>query len=130
MYTKHHTVMIKKLKHITQICRDLYEEEGASAVFAYMNDYMERSKTGDVKYEHCKECNSETPAWRSICLICGQPTGPGKQALVDAVIDDLKENFRFGDYTVLDELLMMLNNVNLIQALPEEQWNKFKHLRP
>jgi hypothetical protein len=95
-----------------------------------MNDYMERSKTGDVKYEHCKECNSETPAWRSICLICGQPTGPGKQALVDAVIDDLKENFRFGDYTVLDELLMMLNNVNLIQALPEEQWDKFKHLRP
>jgi len=121
--------MIKKLKHITQICRDLYEDEGATAVFAYMNDYMERSKTGDVKYEHCKECNSETPAWRSICLICGQPTGPGRQALVDAVIADLKKGFDEGDYTVLNELLMMLRNVNLIHALPEEQWEKFNNLK-
>jgi hypothetical protein len=95
-----------------------------------MNDYMERSKTGDVKYEHCKECDSETPAWRSTCLICGQPTGPGKRALVDTVIEQIRTDMNAGDETVLDELLMMLNNVNLIQALPEEEWDKFKHLRP
>ena len=52
-----------------------------------------------------------------------------KQPLVDAVIDDLKKGFDEGDYTVLDELLMMLNTENLVQALPEEQWENFKHLR-
>ena len=191
--------MIKKLKHITQICRDLYEEKGASAVYAYMNDYMERSITGDVKYEHCKECAVSVPAWRNNCLLCGQPTvelttndaityaynkagwegdvvelcphcdtevelkpefkvqecpncktdilpcsicrdlnhSPmacgncplNKQPLVDAVIDDLKKGFDEGDYTVLDELLLMLNTENLVQALPEEMWETFKHLR-
>ena len=191
--------MIKKLKHITQICRELYEEKGFGAVCDYMNDYMERSVTGDVKYEQCKECDASVPAWRGNCLICGQPTTDlktndditkayneagfegdtveecphcetevelkgefkvqecpnckqdilpcsicrdlertpmacgscplDKQPLVDAVIDDLKKGFDEGDYTVLDELLMMLNTENLVQALPEEQWENFKHLR-
>jgi len=191
--------MIKKLKHITQICRELYEEKGASAVYDYMNDYMERSITGDVKYEQCLECDASTPAWRGHCLICGQPTvdlktneditkayndaGWGgstyeecphcetevelkgefrvqecpnckrdilpcsicrdlnrtplacgncpldKQPLVDAVIVDLKKGFDEGDYTVLDELLMKLDTESLVQALPEEDWKTFKHLR-
>ncbi len=48
------------------------------------------------------------------------------QKLVDAVIEDLKESFKFGDYTVLEELLFFIPKENLIQALPEEQWSKFK----
>lgn len=48
------------------------------------------------------------------------------QKLVDAVIEDLKESFRVGDYTVLEELLFMIPKKNLVQALPEEQWSNFK----
>ena len=49
-----------------------------------------------------------------------------KQKLVDAVIDDLKKSFELGDYTVLDELLHFIPKKNLIQALPEEEWNKYR----
>jgi hypothetical protein len=48
------------------------------------------------------------------------------QELVDAVIEDLKKSFLVGDYTVLEELLFFIPKENLIQALPEEQWSKFK----
>lgn len=49
-----------------------------------------------------------------------------KQKLIDAVIEDLKENsFKHEDYTVLDELLSFIPVKNLIQALPEEQWDKY-----
>jgi len=52
-----------------------------------------------------------------------------KQKLIDAVIEDLKENsFRHDDYTVLDELLSFIPVQNLIQALPEEQWDKYLKL--
>jgi predicted RNA-binding Zn-ribbon protein involved in translation (DUF1610 family) len=164
-----------------------------------MNDYMERSITGDVRYEECPQCEASVPAWRGQCLLCGQPTREplsndeiteayheagfegstyeecphcetevelegefkvqecpnckrdilpcsicrdlertplacgrcpfDKQPLVDAVIVDLKKGFDKGDYTVLDELLMMLDNESLVQALPEEDWKKFNHLR-
>jgi len=49
-----------------------------------------------------------------------------KQEIVDAVIDDLKKGFEYGDYTVLEELLFFIPRKNLIQALPEEQWSEFK----
>jgi hypothetical protein len=48
-----------------------------------------------------------------------------KQKLVDDVIDDLKEQFKHGDYTVLDELLRFIPSKNLIQALPEEKWKNY-----
>ena len=52
-----------------------------------------------------------------------------KQKLIDAIIEDLKENsFRHDDYTVLDELLSFIPVQNLIQALPEEQWDKYLKL--
>ena len=48
-----------------------------------------------------------------------------KQKLADAVLEDLKESFSHGDYTVLDELLKMVPTKNLIQALPEEKWGDY-----
>lgn len=48
-----------------------------------------------------------------------------KEKLVDAVVEDLKESFIYGDYTVLYELLMLIPTDNLIQALPEEKQSKF-----
>ena len=48
-----------------------------------------------------------------------------KQKLIDDVIDDLKESFNHGDYTVLDELLKKISSRDLIQALPEEMWKNY-----
>ena len=48
-----------------------------------------------------------------------------KQKLLDNVIKDLKQQFEQGDYTVLDELLKFIPSKNLIQALPEEQWQNY-----
>jgi len=61
---------MRKLKHITVICRELYEEKSASAVYDYANkNLMNRH---DVAYKHCKGCDAETPHWNNTCLICEQ----------------------------------------------------------
>jgi len=49
-----------------------------------------------------------------------------KTKLIDAVIEDLKPGFEYGDYTVLEELLGFIPTENLIQALPEEEWKNWK----
>lgn len=48
-----------------------------------------------------------------------------KQELADDVITDLKKQFQYGDYEVLNELLLMIPSKNLIQALPEEKWKNY-----
>ena len=63
---------IRKLRHITTICRELYELHGASAVYDYCNDYMEKNPNSNVRYEQCPHCEAETPKWNGVCLICGQ----------------------------------------------------------
>lgn len=52
-----------------------------------------------------------------------------KEQIVDAVIDKLKEDFASGDYTVLDDLLKMIPNNNLVQALDESQWKHFPEVK-
>lgn len=52
-----------------------------------------------------------------------------KEKLVDTVIERLKEDFKHNDYTVLDELLKMIPDKNLVQALPEEMWTKFPNVK-
>ncbi len=51
-----------------------------------------------------------------------------KEKLVDAVIEELKDDFKHGDYTVLDELLKFIPLPNLVQSLPEEMWKNFPEL--
>lgn len=51
--------------------------------------------------------------------------GVRKQELADNVITDLKEQFKYGEYDVLNELLLMIPSKNLIQALPEEKWKEY-----
>lgn len=48
-----------------------------------------------------------------------------KQKLVDEVVKDLKKAIAQGDYTTLDEILKFVPTVNLIQNLPEEEWDKY-----
>jgi hypothetical protein len=62
---------IKKLKHITVICRELYEAKGASAVHDYVNQYLDKNPGADIKRNFCKACDAETPHYLSECLICG-----------------------------------------------------------
>lgn len=52
--------------------------------------------------------------------------GPTKQDLIDEVIEDLKEQFSKGDYTVLEELLFFIPVENLIHSLDEEKWYKYE----
>lgn len=49
-----------------------------------------------------------------------------KQVVVDAVIEQLKEDFLTGDYTVLEELLFFIPKKNLVESLSEDEWEKFK----
>lgn len=72
---------MKKLKHITQVCRELYEQKGASAVYDYANKHIEKNPNGNVRYKECGHCDANTPHWcmtntmftvQDECLICGQ----------------------------------------------------------
>ncbi len=50
-----------------------------------------------------------------------------KQRLIDDVIEHLKKDFEFGDFTVLDGLLGVVPTEHLIQSLPEEEWVKYNN---
>jgi hypothetical protein len=81
---------MKKLKHITKVCQELYEEKGQSAVFDYVNE----RDLPNVQYEYCKACDTDSPAWEHQCLVCGQKTEPiEKEFDVDGevTIDDFSD---------------------------------------
>ena len=67
---------MKKLRHITDVCKEIYEKKGFAAVCEYANKVMKTSF--DIQYEICKACDTEAPAWRHVCLACGQETAPRK----------------------------------------------------
>lgn len=48
------------------------------------------------------------------------------QALVDAVIEELKKDFAVGDYTVIEEILFNTRRNTLLHSLPEERWKEFE----
>jgi len=48
-----------------------------------------------------------------------------KQVVIDAVIEKLKEDFKQGDFTVMDELLGFVPTKRLIHSLPEELRGKY-----
>lgn len=52
-----------------------------------------------------------------------------KEAIVDDVIEYLKKEIEQGDVTVLDELLKMIPDKNLIQALAEEEWKQYSKIK-
>ena len=75
MYTK--TKEMKKLKHITEVCRELYEDEGSGAVYDHANEVIKKQGDSNVHYRNnCKGCEANTPSWHDTCLICGQTTKP------------------------------------------------------
>jgi hypothetical protein len=50
----------------------------------------------------------------------------GESPLVDAVMEEMKKQIEVGDWTAIDELLRYVPIKNLINFLPEEDWNKYK----
>jgi hypothetical protein len=68
--------MIKKLKHITMICREMFELQGMSAVIDYVNQYMDKNPDSNIEFRQCKHCETLTPFWYDECLVCGQQTKP------------------------------------------------------
>lgn len=51
-----------------------------------------------------------------------------KQKLIDALCEQIKNDAINGDLTVLEEILGFVPVNNLVQALPEEEWGKYKSL--
>ena len=118
----------EKEQKVFDDCYAIYEKSGGyTAVF----DHVAKEKANnnptykDVTEERCDACDNDMPSLNNTCLICGQPID-SNQKLINAVIEDLKKSFEYGDYTVLDELLHFIPKENLIQALPEEKWEKYK----
>ena len=64
---------MKKLKHITEICKEIYEEEGMEGVIEHINKALESNNFAyrEVHFKKCKGCETETPYWQDECLICG-----------------------------------------------------------
>ena len=121
----------EEIQQLRDTCYRKYQEGGSHAVIEYINEAQRQGEDLimlEVSFEWCKACESHMPSIAGECLVCGQPTNITKQQLVDAVIEDLKLGFAQGDYTVLDELLNKLQIKTLVQALPEEQWDKYKEL--
>ena len=52
-----------------------------------------------------------------------------QQELVDEVIESLKEDFKSGDYTVLEELLKFIPMKNLVQSLEKKKWSKYSEIK-
>jgi hypothetical protein len=61
--------------NIFKKANDIYNKDGQSAVFAYVNklDKVTVQKVG-LRYEHCKGCDTDSPAIDHSCLVCGQGT--------------------------------------------------------
>jgi hypothetical protein len=77
---------IKKLKHITVICKELYEEKGATAVYGYVRDFLIRQPTTAIAYQDCTPCEANTPQYHGVCLICGTEANPVLKTVI--VCDD------------------------------------------
>ena len=52
-----------------------------------------------------------------------------KEDLIDAVYDQIMHDIKIGYGEAIEELITFLPVVNLIEYLPEELWEEFKHLR-
>ena len=86
---------MKKLRHITEVCKEIYEKKGFSAVCDYANKMMKNCF--DIQYETCKACDTEAPAWNHICLACGQTTTPIPLPLPEQLRAEAQELIDLGD---------------------------------
>ena len=91
------------------------DEEGASIATVDIDSNViykdERAKTDKGAQEAIKEILARNEE--------------NKQKLIDAVIKQTKKDLLEGDCTVLESLLTFIKSSNLVQSLPEENWNEY-----
>ncbi len=104
-------------------------------------DIVFESKEGEEirEYDVCPTCEEHTHPDEMVAMdddhehleICSNcNTGSiedceNKDNLVNAVIDQIKEDMESGDTTVLGSILEQIPMKDLVQMLPEEQWGDF-----
>lgn len=65
---------MKKLKHITEVCKEAYEQGGKSAVLALVDKQSDGIKQR-ITESFCNGCADILPHYQgSECLVCGQIT--------------------------------------------------------
>ncbi|GIV43875.1 MAG: hypothetical protein KatS3mg035_0998 [Bacteroidia bacterium] len=111
----------KKFKNL--IISDREPKEGDIMVCIQKNNFCYGQISDPVTHLQVKHKTLDTKNWKVV-----ENMEERKQELVDAVIEDLKNSFKYGDYTVLDELLKKLPLKTLIQSLPEKSWKKFPEI--
>lgn len=47
--------------------------------------------------------------------------------LIDRVIQEIKDDIEYGDVTAIAELLKNIPQRNLIEFLPEEEWEEYEN---
>lgn len=111
----------RKFKNL--IISDREPKEGDIMVCVQKNNFCYGQISDPVTHLQIKHKTLDTKNWKVV-----ENMEERKQELVDAVIEDLKKSFKYGDYTVLDELLKKLPLETLVQSLPEEDWEKFSEI--
>jgi hypothetical protein len=51
-----------------------------------------------------------------------------KQDLIDTVVNQMRQDVHYGDYSAVEGLLALSPAENLIAYLPEKDWKEFNHL--
>lgn len=82
-------------------------------------------QTSKVTYKEVLKKTIDTKNWKVI-----ENVEEHKIGIVDDVIESLKEQIlKYGDYTVLDELLHMIPVKNLIQSMEEKTWGNYSKIK-
>lgn len=108
---------MRKLKHITEVSKEIYEKKGFSAVCDYANKLMKTSF--DIQYEICKACDTEAPAWQHICFACGSTTIPIPLPLPEQLRAEAQELINLGDSHEKCEGYGMMKVLNAL-IIPKE----------
>lgn len=109
-------------QNIFKKTNEIYNKDGQSAVFAYVNKLDKPTKKLlGLRYEHCKECYTESPAIDHICLVCGQQTerrtkeGKINEAILskNEIARKLAQYQRDKDFLAVEYILYRLIDIEL-----------------
>lgn len=98
-------------ERIEEICSFLYKSHGGySIVLDHINEQQEKNNPvyKNVKWNHCKGCESEMPSLHGGCLVCGGEVDEinikNNDILIQAVCTVMKDDMKFGDYSAISEM--------------------------
>jgi hypothetical protein len=86
--------------------------------------YINYGETCEATHLQVKHKTIDTKNWKVVVNLEER-----KEAIVDDVIESLKQDIANGDLTVLDELLKMIPEKSLIHSLNEETWKQYNKIK-